>query len=445
MNEPPVSESITRRVWTLALPTVAYNFLEMTLGLVDLLMVRPFGPEATAAIGLIRQFTFIVEAAVASIVVGVVALVSQGLGKRDQQQIDDTVQQSLYAAALLGLGLTVAGFFSAEAIMWILQMSPESAAHGEPYTRVYFLGVVFLCVNAVSAGILRGAKDATTPLKLAMLMAVVNIPLNYLFIHPMGFGVMGAAMGTTVARFVGTAAFLFILVRGIAGVRFRTVIPRLHINHIRRILRIGLPITFAGLLRNTARIAYITVVGLSALGVALQAAVGVGLQFRLFAVLPALGFQIAIATLVGEAIGKGDYEEAEAIGRRAVAMLMGIMAVVCAAVIVAAYPIAVLFINDSETARLGATVLRWFAVGQFFSCSAIGIQGILSGAGDTRPVMRYTLMSQWGVLFGLGLVLLEVFELDPEGILLSWTVAPMFMLVWLWRRFRAGYWKTVSV
>ena len=429
----------------LALPTVLYNFLEMTLGLVDLLMVRPFGPEATAAIGLIRQVTFIVEAAVASIVVGVVALVSQGIGKRDQKQIDDTVQQSLYAATLLGIALSVLGFFSAGGIMWILRMSPASAAHGEPYTQVYFLGVVFLCVNAVSAGILRGAKDATTPLKLAVLMAVVNIPLNYLFIHPMGYGVMGAAMGTTVARLVGTLAFMFVLIRGIAGVRFVAAVPRLQFDHIRRILRVGLPITFAGLLRNTARTAYVTIVGLSALGVALQAAVAVGLQFRLLAVLPALGFQIAIATLVGEAIGKGNLAEAEAIGRRAVAMLMGIMAVVCAAVILAAYPIAHVFIDDVETARRGAPGLRWYAVGQFHSRSAIGVQGILSGAGDTRPVMRYTLISQWGVLFGLGWVLIAAFNLDPEGILLSWTIAPIFMLVWLWQRFRAGHWKSIAV
>lgn len=329
--------------------------------------------------------------------------------------------------------------------MWLLRLPPESAAHGEPYTQVYFLGVAFLCINAVSAGILRGAKDATSPLKLAVLMALVNIPLNYLFIHPMGFGVMGAAMGTTVARFVGTIAFLFILVRGIAGVRFRMSWPRLHTIHIRRILRIGLPITFAGLLRNTARIAYVTIVGLSALGVGLQAAVGVGLQFRLVVVLPALGFQIAIATLVGEAIGKGNLEDAEAVGRRSVAMLMGIMAVVCTAVIVAAYPIARVFINDPETARLGATVLRWFAVGQFFSSGAIGVQGILSGAGDTRPVMLYTLISQWAVLFGLGWVLLSVFGLDPEGILLSWAIAPVFMLIWLWQRFRAGHWRSIKV
>lgn len=445
MSAANAPESLTRRIWALALPTVLYNFLEMTLGLVDLLMVRPFGPEATAAIGLVRQVTFIVEAAVASIVVGVVALVSQGLGRRDQQQIDDTVQQSLYAAVLLGAVLSVGGYFSADAIMWILRMSPESAAHGAPYTRVYFLSVAFLCLNAVCAGVLRGAKNATTPLKLAVLMAVVNIPLNYLFIHPLGYGVPGAAMGTLAARFTGTAAFLFILVRGISGVRFRTVRPAFDLTHIRRMLRVGLPITFAGLLRNSARIAYVTVVGLSALGVPLQAAVAVGLQFRLLVVLPALGFQIAIATLVGEAIGKGDLREAEAIGRRSVAMLLGIMAVVCAGAIAGAHPIARLFISDPETAELGATVLRWFAVGQLFSSGAIGVQGVLSGAGDTRPVMLYTLVSQWGVLFGLGWLLLEGFDLDPQGILLSWAIAPMFMLVWIWGRFRAGHWKSISV
>lgn len=437
--------SISTRIWALALPTVLYNLLEMTLGLVDLLMVRSFGPEATAAIGLIRQVTFIVEAAVASLVVGVVTLVSQGIGRKDLQQVSDTVHQSLYASVLLGAGLGALGYIFAREVMWIIQLSDAAAAHGLPYFRLYAASVVFLCVNNVSAAIMRGAQDATTPLKLATGMALLNIPLNYLFIHPLGYGVMGAAMGTLIARGCGTAAFVALLIRGVRGAKLTLRRPRIQWSRVRRILNIGLPIAGAGLLRNTARIAYVSVVGLSALGVTLQAAVGVGLQIRLIAILPALGFQIAISTLVGDAIGRGELGEAEAIGRRGVAILGSVMAVLCLCIIVFARPIATVFIADPGAIPTAVLVLRWFAVGQFFSAVSIGVQGILSGAGDTRPVMRYTVVSQWFVLFGFGFVLLRIGGLDPEGILISWAVAPVLMVTLLYRRFRTGIWKTVKV
>ena len=77
MSAIPTSRELFRRIWSLSWPMVVYNLLEMTVGFVDLLMVRPFGPEATAAIGISRQITFLIEGAVIAIATGVITLVSQ--------------------------------------------------------------------------------------------------------------------------------------------------------------------------------------------------------------------------------------------------------------------------------------------------------------------------------------------------------------------------------
>ncbi len=61
-----------RRIWRMTWPMVVYNLLEMTVGLVDFLMVRPLGSPATAAIGLSRQVTFIIEVAVLAISTGAI-------------------------------------------------------------------------------------------------------------------------------------------------------------------------------------------------------------------------------------------------------------------------------------------------------------------------------------------------------------------------------------
>ena len=67
-----------RRIWTLAWPTVVYGLLELSVGLADLLMVRGLGHEATAAIGLNRQITFLVEAAALAVATGVLTLCQPG-------------------------------------------------------------------------------------------------------------------------------------------------------------------------------------------------------------------------------------------------------------------------------------------------------------------------------------------------------------------------------
>ena len=93
----------------------------------------------------------------------------------------------------------------------------------------------------------------------------------------------------------------------------------------------------------------------------------------------------------------------------------------------------------------GATVLRWFAVAQFFSSLSIGTQGALTGVGDTRPILRYTVVTQWGVLLALASTLLLWVGWVPEGALLAWVVAPVVQLALMQRLFRSGRWRSLRV
>ena len=157
--------------------------------------------------------------------------------------------------------------------------------------------------------------------------------------------------------------------------------------------------------------------------------------------LPALAFQVAAATLVGQAIGAGDPDRAATLGHRSVLLLAAIMAVVAGVTIVAARPLAALFLADPEVAALGATVIRWFAAAQFFSSLSIGTQGALTGAGATRPILGYTVATQWGVLLGLTVALFVVAGWEPEGALVAWVAAPVLQLVLMQRLFRRGDWR----
>ena len=439
-----------RRIWSLAWPTVLYSLLELSLGLADLLMVRGLGQDATAAIGLTRQIGFLLEAAALALATGVITLVSQGVGSGNRPQVDGVIHQSTRLVFLLGVPVTLVGYLASRPLLVVMQAAPETLSHGVPYLHVYFLGTLFLWGNFISAAIFRGTGDATTPLKVLTGISLLNVLLNYAFIFGVGpitpLGVTGAALGTVTARALGCVIYLWLLTHGSRHVRLRLrPVWGLDWTLTRRILRVGMPPALAGIARNGARVVFLGIVGASALGASMHAAAGVGLQVRLFSVLPALAFQIATATLVGQALGRGDTDQAEALTRRSVQLLSMIMAGVVGLTFLFARPLAALFIADAEVVTLGATVLRWFAVAQFFSSVSICIQGALVGAGDTKPILRYTLLTQWGLLLSLTLVLLVGFEWEPEGPLLAWVLAPLVQLVLMQRLFRSGRWKRVAV
>lgn len=444
-------ESATyRRIWALAWPTLLYNVLELSLGVADLLMVRGLGFEATAAIGLTRQIAFLVEASALAVATGVIALVSQGVGAGDRRQVEGVMHQGTRLVLLLTPPITLAGYLLSRPLLVAMQADEAALGHAVPYLHIYFLGTVFLWGTVIPAAIFRGGGDAKTPLKLATAVAVLNVPLNYVFIFGAGpwapMGVAGAAVGTVAARAIGAGLYLVLLTRGTrhGRVRFRPLLG-LDWPLIRRMLRIGMPPALAGVARNGARVVYLGLLGAGALGASMHAAAGVGLQVRLVSVLPALAFQVAAATLVGQAVGARRFDLAHSVGQRSVLLLGLIMAAVVAATFVLAEPIAALFIVDPEVAALGATVLRWFAVAQFFSSLSIGTQGALTGAGDTKPIFRYTVVTQWGVLLALTLVLLVGLDWEPEGALLAWVAAPAVQVLLMQRLFRSGRWRTLRV
>ena len=439
-----------RRIWVLAWPTLVYSVLELGLGAADFLMVRGLGAEATAAMGLNRQITFLLESAALAVATGVIALVSQGVGAGNREQVDGAARQSLRLAVLLGVPTTLVGVLASRPLLTALQASPETLAHGVPYLHVYFLGTLFLWTGLVAAAVFRGTGDTLTPLKLAAGVSVLNVGLNYVFVFGAGplpaQGVAGAAIGTVGARAVGAAIYLVLLARGTPHVRLRPgAWSDVDWGLMRRILRIGWPPALAAVARNGARVVYLALLGAAPLAASLQAAVGVGLQVRLVSVLPALAFQVAAATLVGQAVGAGRLDLAQSIGQRAVALLALIMAGVVAATFLLADPLAALFIADPEVAALGATVLRWFAVAQFFSSLSIGTQGALTGVGDTKPIFRYTVVTQWGVLLALTAALLFGAGWAPEGALLAWVAAPALQLLLMQRLFRGGRWRSLRV
>lgn len=149
--------------------------------------------------------------------------------------------------------------------------------------------------------------------------------------------------------------------------------------------------------------------------------------------------------MVGQAIGRGDYDEAAALGWRSVQLLAVLTVVVVGSIFAFADPIAASMVDSAETAKLGAKVLRWFAVAQFFSALSIGTQGALIGAGDTKPALRYTLFTQWLVMLPLSYVLLNHFGGLPDGPLAAWTLAPALSLVLMLRRLGSGRWKGLRV
>ncbi len=443
-------------IGNMAYPVVLANLLQATVGIVDIWMVSRLGTQATAAVGLSRQLIMIVIISIAGLAVGTRTMVAQFTGAGRQDMVTRTTVQSILLTFFVSGLISMIGAAFGPLLLVVVGAGPEIRALGTPYMQLFFALSIFMIFNFMFNAMLQGAGDMKTPLVIMAFINVIHVFFNYMFIYGVGpfpeMGVTGAAAGTMTSRFVGTAVGLGVLFSG----RFAVKIPRgtsflPDWDLMRRLLRIGIPVAGQNVVRTSANLGFLWVVTNSA-AVAFTrqanvAAYSIGIQSEAFSFMPALALAIVATTLVGQAQGAGDSSEAERRGW--VVGLIGVVAMSLAGVILFVFAPQIIAIfneaGDELVAQAGIAYLRVNALVEPFLALAIVMRGGLDGAGDTRPPLYYTILSQWLIRLPLSYALVMSLNIGINGAWYAMAFSTTIQGILTANRFRSNKWKYIKV
>ena len=443
-------------VGNLAYPVVLANLLQATVGIVDIWMVSRLGTQSTAAVGLSRQLIMIVLISIAGLAVGTRTMVAQFTGAGRPDMVTRVAVQSTLLTFFVSVAISLIGVAFGPLLLVAVGAGPEITTLGTPYMQLFFALCIFMIFNFMFNAMLQGAGDMKTPLAIMAFINVIHVFFNYMFIYGVApfpqMGVAGAAMGTMTSRFVGAAIGLGVLFSGRFAVK---VSPRASFRPdwdlMRRILRVGIPVAGQNVVRTSANLGFLWVVTNSA-AAALQrqanvAAYSIGIQSEAFSFMPALALAIVATTLVGQAQGAGDAAEAERRGW--VVGLIGVvaMSLIGAILFVFAPQIIAIFneAGDELVAEAGIAYLRINALVEPFLALAIVMRGGLDGAGDTRPPLYYTILSQWLIRLPLSYALVMTLDMGISGAWYAMAFSTTIQGVLTANRFRSNKWKYIKV
>lgn len=447
---PKIVTEYGREVWCVAWPVVIASMLDATEGMVDIYMVGQLGPAAISAVGMSRQIVFVMMVMMMSISTGTRTLVAQLFGAERADDVGRTAQQALMMGVVFSVALTLIGVAITRIALVLLGAQDEVLAHGTPYLRLYFIGAVFMVLNFIMSAVFGGAGDTRTPLKISTVIIFLKGTLTYGFVFGAwglpAMGVPGAALGTILSRTAGCVMALWILTSGRARVRMRWD-WRLGFDRsiLERMLRIGVPAAFTGFFRNGARILMYRVAASTAHATATVAALTIGFQVRMIAIMPALAFQVAATALVGQRLGAKQIPEAERFGADTIRLCMSLIAGGGVLICLFANDIVTLFTESADVIDIGYTMLWFFAIAQTFSALSIVTSGVLAGGGETKPPLYYTINSQWLLMLPLAYLLAFSAGLDVLGIWIAWLAAGVLQGVLTFHRYLKGTWKRAVV
>ncbi len=319
-----------RAILRVAIPALGALAIDPLLTLTDTAFVARLGVTELAALGVVTAILGFVFFCFNFLAYVTTPLVAQALGRGDNALARRWVGDAILLALILGTLTMVIVLILAPWFVDLMGASPEVAGPAGSYLRIRALATPAVLLVTTGHGAFRGHQDTRTPLKVALVVNVINVVLDPILIFVLGWGIEGAAIATVVAQYVGAIWFLSLI-------RSRRMADR------PAGMRAALPSLLA-LGRNGVLVSLRTaflLIGLTfaastatRLGAAEIGAYQVVMQVWLLAAMIADAFAIAGQAMVGEAVGAGDPMLADRLSRRlllwgvatGVVLLLGFMA-----------------------------------------------------------------------------------------------------------------------
>jgi putative MATE family efflux protein len=438
-----VSGVILRLAW----PVVVERLSLSVLSAVDAALVGHYvGASGLAAVGIGSLLFWIPLAGALAIDVGSTAVVARDVGAGDGTRVQQGLHTAIIAGLVWGLLCTVIVVALAPVLMRAMGAKPDVQPLGVDYLRAGSLGFPMLMVLYAVNGSLRGMGNTWMPMLILIVVNAVNAAVTFLLISGdiADLGVRASGIGYAAAGTTGGILALLLASSDLTAVQLSLRrLGAVSRQSFGRLARIGLPVGLEEAQFMLAFLVYTRIV--ATLGTHQLAAHSLALRSLEIAILPGFALGTAATALVGQALGAGHPDRAEAIARRTAAFAVATLCVMATLQFVLAPHIVRIFSSDPDVVDTGTKLLRVFA----FALPGMGLHaslsGALRGAGDVRYVLGTFTFTAWGVRVPTAAFMVLVLGLGAPfawlgAVLENWTRAILIV-----QRFRQNRWKSIRV
>lgn len=445
--EAKTSADVRKAIFKLALPAMLEFGLMMLVQMIDMIQVGSLGPWAIAATGLAAQPTMLIFSVFSALVVGTTALVARAAGAGNRDYACRVTRQSFIIVLIMGIIITAIGIPASGSIIKLMGADVDTIEPGTIYMKIVIAGTVFTVGNMVLAASLRGVGDMVTPMISNIVANIINIFMNWVLINgKLGFPrleVAGAAIATSFSRLIA-----FVITLHAVYARDKYIHISIHDSYrfepdiIKSVLNIGIPAAIEQLIMRGGALLFARLI--AGFGTIMFAAHQIAINIDGLGIVPAMAFQMAATTLVGQGIGAQKPELSEEAARQSTiisTIMMSLIGVIY--FFLGKYAIGI-FTKDAQVVALGRNALKILAFSQPFTAIYFVMAGALRGAGDTKYAMYASAIGMWAVRLGIGYILADLLNMALAGAWIAVTIDMAVRMILVLKRFSSGVFKEYS-
>ncbi|ESU24128.1 multidrug resistance protein norM (Na(+)/drug antiporter) [Flavobacterium saliperosum S13] len=431
----------------LAYPIILGMLGHTLVGIVDNIMVGKLGPTELAAASLANSFVFIAMSIGIGFSTAITPLVAEADGEKNVDKERTIFHHGLILCTFLGVFLFLAIYFSKPLIVYMGQ--PEAVVEmAKPFLDIVAFSLIPLIIFQGYKQFADGKSETKVAMWANLLCNVVHILLNIVLIYGLWFfpklGMLGAAYGTVISRFVMLIFIHFSLKH---KERFQTYFEQFSFKELQKdivnkIVNLGLPSSMQMFFEVALFTGAVWLSGV--IGTTSQAANQIALSLATFTFMFVSGFGVAGMVRVGNFKGSQDFIGLRIVARSIFLLAISIQVVFALIFVVFHQYLPELFMNaenlsqlkdNTEVISIASQLIIIAAIFQISDGVQVVVLGALRGLQDVKIPMYITFISYWIIGFPISIYLGLYTDLKAVGIWIGLLAGLTAAAIFLYLRF----------
>ncbi len=401
--------------------------------------------------------------------VAALALISQYTGSKRFDKATQYAGQMYFLAIVLSLVLATIGYIATPHLLRALTAGAGEDAHllteyGTQYLRIIFIGMPFMFMFFVFMFILRGWGDNVTPMKIMITTSLLNLIVDPFLILGSGhvfnvwsytitiptffgyqipqMGIRGAAIATVSIQGLAAAISLYLMFTGKVGLKVKPHHLKPDMSKIKKFFKVGIPASLGRLGSAAGFLVLWAIVYRLPEAANVGAAYGAGNKVLNIMFLVIGGVCMAMATMVGQALGADMKERAEQVAKTGMMAMIILMTVIAVGVMLSSrHIIAFIIPGQDEVISSGARFLLIYSISiPFFGIYEV-VSHLMGGSGHTVQQMVLDLTRIWAFRITIVFILAIVMGMNATGFWIGMSASNIIAAGVALFLYSKGWWK----
>ncbi|XWO14071.1 putative FMN/FAD exporter YeeO [Candidatus Hepatincola sp. Pdp] len=425
-------------------PLLLQQFINTSLNLIDNLMVGQLGVQAISAVGFANKLYFLFVVTIFGALGGCSIFIAQYFGNRNYRAIRKVFAIIISIGFMVSLVYSAIAFFGAEKFLQLFSKEPAIIQQGSSYLHIIAISFIFNALSLAFTYSLRAMGFNKIVLGIAILVTGCNTILNYFLIYGNGFfpklEVKGAALATTIARFIEICCFVYLFCQTKYHLR----------NHfssyfwlskkvIKSIINVSIPIVFNEFLWSLGTT--ILFIAYAQLGTSAGVAANISDVLISISLIIFMGASTTANILIAQTIGSGNSQKASWLSDQImqISLLLSLLTtIIC---FFSIKPLLGFYALDATTYQITKKVLIIISIAIFFKMiNWTIIIGILRAGGDTKWAFLIDVTPLFVYAIPVAFFASMYLKLDIYMVVLLANIEEIIKIIIAFARYRSKKW-----